>query len=393
MLYQYGNPANARAHYETTGPELLADLPTITHFVAGLGTTGTLMGTGRYLREHVPGIQVVAAEPRYGELVYGLRNIDEGFVPELYDASVLTTRFSVGPRDAVRRTRQLVEREGIFAGHLHRRDPARRAGPRRQGGQGRRAGGHRVHRLRRRLEVPLHRGLRGHARRGRGGPRGSALGVSLRRALRERAHLLRPALRRLGRLAAARAPGEVALTFDDGPDPTYTPLVLDALRDVGVPRHVLLRRRPRRSATPTWSAAPSTRATASAATPSATPSPGRCAAGRCSRTTAAAGTPSPRPRGVDTALFRPPQGHLGLDEVVALRANRLRTLAVDHRHRGLAARGDPGVDARRGSRDRSAATWSCCTTASSTRRRRTWWTAPRRSRRSPDWSTYSPSGD
>ncbi|MGN6523115.1 MAG: PLP-dependent cysteine synthase family protein, partial [Actinomycetes bacterium] len=75
MLYQYGNPANAQAHYDSTGPELLADLPTITHFVAGLGTTGTLMGVGRYLREHVPGIQIVAAEPRYGELVYGLRNL------------------------------------------------------------------------------------------------------------------------------------------------------------------------------------------------------------------------------------------------------------------------------------------------------------------------------
>jgi len=116
MLYQYGNPANAAAHYETTGPEILRDLPSITHFVAGLGTTGTLMGCGRFLRERVPGIQVVAAEPRYGELVYGLRNIDEGFVPELYDASVLSTRFSVGPRDALRRTRELVEREGIFAG-------------------------------------------------------------------------------------------------------------------------------------------------------------------------------------------------------------------------------------------------------------------------------------
>jgi cysteine synthase len=116
MLYQYGNQANAAAHYETTGPEILRDLPSITHFVAGLGTTGTLMGTGRFLRERVPGIQVVAAEPRYGELVYGLRNIDEGFVPELYDPSVLTTRFSVGPKEAVRRTRELVESEGIFAG-------------------------------------------------------------------------------------------------------------------------------------------------------------------------------------------------------------------------------------------------------------------------------------
>ena len=116
MLYQYGNQANALAHYETTGPELLADLPGITHFVAGLGTTGTLMGTGRYLREHRPDVQIVAAEPRYGELVYGLRNIDEGFVPELYDESVLTRRFSVSAPDALRRTRQLLTKEGLFAG-------------------------------------------------------------------------------------------------------------------------------------------------------------------------------------------------------------------------------------------------------------------------------------
>jgi [CysO sulfur-carrier protein]-thiocarboxylate-dependent cysteine synthase len=116
MLYQYGNPANALAHYEGTGPEILRDLPTITHFVAGLGTTGTLMGAGRYLREKTPDVQVIAAEPRYGELVYGLRNIDEGFVPELYDDSVLTSRFSVTSYDALRRTRDLIEREGIFAG-------------------------------------------------------------------------------------------------------------------------------------------------------------------------------------------------------------------------------------------------------------------------------------
>lgn len=116
FLYQYGNPANAQAHYDSTGPELLADLPTITHFVAGLGTTGTLMGTGRYLREKKPDVQIVAAEPRYGELVYGLRNIDEGFVPELYDATVLTRRFSVGAEDSVKRVRQLLEVEGIFAG-------------------------------------------------------------------------------------------------------------------------------------------------------------------------------------------------------------------------------------------------------------------------------------
>jgi cysteine synthase len=116
MLYQYGNPANADAHYRTTGPEILRDCPEITHFVAGLGTTGTLVGAGRYLREQKPDVQVVAAEPRYGELVYGLRNLDEGFVPELYDPSVLTARYSVGSYDALRRTRELVEREGIFAG-------------------------------------------------------------------------------------------------------------------------------------------------------------------------------------------------------------------------------------------------------------------------------------
>lgn len=116
MLYQYGNPANWRSHYESTGPELLEDLPSITHFVAGLGTTGTLMGVGRFLRERVPGVSIVAAEPRYGELVYGLRNVDEGFIPEIYDADVLTTRYSVTSADALRRTRELLSAEGIFAG-------------------------------------------------------------------------------------------------------------------------------------------------------------------------------------------------------------------------------------------------------------------------------------
>jgi len=116
MLYQYGNPANVEAHYCTTGPEILRDLPWITHFVAGLGTTGTLVGVGRFLREHKPDVQIIAAEPRYGELVYGLRNLDEGFVPELYDPDVLTGRFSVGSYDALRRTRELLEVEGIFAG-------------------------------------------------------------------------------------------------------------------------------------------------------------------------------------------------------------------------------------------------------------------------------------
>lgn len=116
MLYQYGNPANAEAHYLGTAPELHADLPEITHFVGGLGTTGTLMGVGRYFREHRPDVRIIAAEPRYGELVYGLRNIDEGFIPELYDETLIDSRFSVGPRDAVRRVRELIDHEGIFAG-------------------------------------------------------------------------------------------------------------------------------------------------------------------------------------------------------------------------------------------------------------------------------------
>ena len=116
MLYQYGNQANMLAHYEGTGPELYTDLPEITHFVAGLGTTGTLMGVGRYLREQNPDVEIVAAEPRYGDEVYGLRNIDEGFVPELYDDTVLTRRFSVQGVDAVARVRELIDTEGIFAG-------------------------------------------------------------------------------------------------------------------------------------------------------------------------------------------------------------------------------------------------------------------------------------
>jgi cysteine synthase B len=116
MLYQYGNEANALAHEEGTAPELLADLPDITHFVGGLGTTGTLMGVSRFFRRTKPDVRIVAAEPRYGELVYGLRNLDEGFVPELYDETLIDARFSVGPRDAVRRVRELLDLEGIFAG-------------------------------------------------------------------------------------------------------------------------------------------------------------------------------------------------------------------------------------------------------------------------------------
>jgi [CysO sulfur-carrier protein]-thiocarboxylate-dependent cysteine synthase len=116
MLYQYGNPANVTAHYETTGPELWRDLPEVTHFVAGLGTSGTLVGVGRYLKEQNPAVQVVAAEPEYGDLVYGLRNLDEGFVPPIFDERVLDRRIKVGSRDALARTRELAAVEGVFAG-------------------------------------------------------------------------------------------------------------------------------------------------------------------------------------------------------------------------------------------------------------------------------------
>ena len=116
MLYQYGNPANVTAHYETTGPEIWRDLPEVTHFVAGLGTSGTLVGVGRYLKEQNPGVQVVAAEPEYGDLVYGLRNLDEGFVPPIFDERVLDRRIKVGSHDALQRTRQLAATEGLFAG-------------------------------------------------------------------------------------------------------------------------------------------------------------------------------------------------------------------------------------------------------------------------------------
>jgi cysteine synthase len=116
MPYQYGNAANPRAHYETTGPEILADCPEIDVFVAGLGTSGTLMGVGRYLREHKPGVRIVAAEPLPGDHVQGLRSLDEGFVPEILDPSVLDAKYLVSNRDAVAALRDLVAREGIFAG-------------------------------------------------------------------------------------------------------------------------------------------------------------------------------------------------------------------------------------------------------------------------------------
>jgi [CysO sulfur-carrier protein]-thiocarboxylate-dependent cysteine synthase len=116
MPFQYGNPANPRAHYEGTGAEILRDLPEVTHFVAGLGTGGTLTGAGRRLKEHDPRIEVIAAEPELGELVYGLRSLDEGFIPPILDESVLDRKFLVSSEDALRATRELAEREGVFAG-------------------------------------------------------------------------------------------------------------------------------------------------------------------------------------------------------------------------------------------------------------------------------------
>jgi [CysO sulfur-carrier protein]-thiocarboxylate-dependent cysteine synthase len=117
LLNQYGNDANALAHYETTGPELLADLPEITHFVAGLGTTGTLVGAGRFLHEKVPGgIRVVAAEPVAGDRMCGLRNLDEGFVPELYDESYIDERRPVSSAQARESVRAMIRCEGLFVG-------------------------------------------------------------------------------------------------------------------------------------------------------------------------------------------------------------------------------------------------------------------------------------
>ena len=116
MPFQYGNPANPKAHYEGTGEEIVRDLPEVTHLVAGLGTGGTLTGAGRRLKEHNPQVKVIAAEPELGELVYGLRSLDEGFIPPILDESVLDGKQLVAAEDALRWTRELAEREGIFAG-------------------------------------------------------------------------------------------------------------------------------------------------------------------------------------------------------------------------------------------------------------------------------------
>jgi [CysO sulfur-carrier protein]-thiocarboxylate-dependent cysteine synthase len=116
MPFQYGNPANPDAHYHGTGAEIVRDLPQVTHFVAGLGTGGTLSGAGRRLKEHDPAVKVIAAEPELGELVYGLRSLEEGFIPPILDQSILDGRFLVSSADALRATRDLTRLEGIFAG-------------------------------------------------------------------------------------------------------------------------------------------------------------------------------------------------------------------------------------------------------------------------------------
>ncbi len=120
FLYQYGNEANPQVHYDTTGPEILADVPDITHFVAGLGTSGTLMGVGHYLKDHKPGVKILAVEPPIGEQVEGLRNLDEGYIPPVYEKwgglDLLDGKRIVRPRDSIEGTRILAEQAGIFAG-------------------------------------------------------------------------------------------------------------------------------------------------------------------------------------------------------------------------------------------------------------------------------------
>jgi cysteine synthase len=116
MPYQYGNAANPCAHEETTGPEILAAVPDVSLFVAGLGTGGTLTGVGRFLKRVIPGVRIVAAEPLPGEQVQGLRSLEEGFVPPVLDASLLDDRYLVSNRDAVIGVRRLMHEEGIFAG-------------------------------------------------------------------------------------------------------------------------------------------------------------------------------------------------------------------------------------------------------------------------------------
>jgi cysteine synthase B len=116
LLFQYGNPANPLAHYEGTGPEIWRDCPEVDVFVAGLGTSGTLMGAGRFLKERKPTVRVVAVEPPAGELVQGLRSLDDGFVPPIFDPSVLDRKLVVRPPESIEWLRRLLNQCGVFAG-------------------------------------------------------------------------------------------------------------------------------------------------------------------------------------------------------------------------------------------------------------------------------------
>ena len=116
MPYQYGNEANPGAHYNGTAVEILEELDEVTAFVAGLGTGGTLMGNGRRLKEHDPDTKVVAAEPLQGELVQGLRSLDDGFIPPIIDLSLLDRKIFVSNRDSVVWTKKLLDEEGLFVG-------------------------------------------------------------------------------------------------------------------------------------------------------------------------------------------------------------------------------------------------------------------------------------
>ena len=116
MPDQYANPLNPLAHYETTAPEIIADCPEIDAFVAGLGTGGTLTGVGRRLREHSPDVRIYAAEPMPGEMVQGLRSLEDGFVPEIFDPSVVDGKFLVTTAESIEALRRLTSLEGIFAG-------------------------------------------------------------------------------------------------------------------------------------------------------------------------------------------------------------------------------------------------------------------------------------
>ena len=167
FLYQYGNDANPRAHYEGTGPEIWRDCPEITHFVAGLGTSGTLMGTGRYLKEQNPDIKVIAIEPPLGERVEGLRNIDDGYIPPVFETVVRlrsarsqACRAAAGEPGVDPPARAEC---GVFAGISSGAAMAGAAKVAREIDRGR----DRVHRLRRRLEVPVDRRVHRRPRRRR----------------------------------------------------------------------------------------------------------------------------------------------------------------------------------------------------------------------------------